>query len=315
MMRCVAWLVITSVGLQSPLLAQDKTADRQASDKVCVAEHPSETLAAIKDRAATCENQQGLPAMLCESQAAPDDRSYLLETATPSETMTRQGPETAIERLNPRFSARLASAIREARNSGLASAGIFSAYRPPSFGVGRFLDRFRSLHAYGLAVDMFGIGEPGSKEAKLWYDIAARHDIVCPYGVDSRREWNHCQPTPIRSVCPDNPLRKTITAERPIDLAEMFKVGDQIIDNPPEASCAVVATNRQEEADAIPPGPALEASLAAPARPGRKHSHEAHDVVDNAFAGARWSDKELMRMVAADMHIGGASHPRKPRRR
>src|SRR5262249_23360113 len=164
------------------------------------------------------EEPQGPPAMPRESQAEADDGSYLLETASSGATMTRQGPETAIARLNPRFVARLADAIREARQSGLSSAGIFSAYRPPAFGVGRFLDRFNSLHAYGLAVDMSGIGGPGSNEAKLWHDIAAKHGIFCPYGADNRTEWNHCQATPIKMVCPDNPLRETITAEGPIAL-------------------------------------------------------------------------------------------------
>jgi hypothetical protein len=47
-------------------------------------------------------------------------------------------------------------------------AGVFSAYRPPAFGVGGFSDKFNSLHTYGLAVDMRGIGTPGSAEAELW---------------------------------------------------------------------------------------------------------------------------------------------------
>ena len=42
---------------------------------------------------------------------------------------------------------------------------MFSAYRPPAFGVGGFSDKFNSLHTYGLAVDMQGIGRPGSPEA------------------------------------------------------------------------------------------------------------------------------------------------------
>jgi len=49
---------------------------------------------------------------------------------------------------------RLAGAVHEARDAGLSSAGVYSAYRPPAFGVGGFSDKFNSLHAYGLAVDI-----------------------------------------------------------------------------------------------------------------------------------------------------------------
>src|SRR5262249_40876012 len=151
---------------------------------------------------------------------------------SPGDTMTRQGPEVAIARLNPEFVAKLASAIRDARVSGLPSAGIFSAYRPPGFGVGGFSDKFQALHSYWLALGIGGIGEPGSKDAKLWHEIAARHGIFCPYGSDSRTEWNHCQATPLKSVIADNPLRKTITADGPVALEVMFEVGNAVIDDP-----------------------------------------------------------------------------------
>ena len=115
-------------------------------------------------------------------------RAYLLETASPGYTMTLQGPEVAISRLHPEFAVRLESAIREARNAGLPFAGVFSAYRPPMFGVGGFSDKFNSLHTYGLAVDMRGIGRPGSPEAQLWHQIAAKNGVVCPYGPGDRAE-------------------------------------------------------------------------------------------------------------------------------
>jgi hypothetical protein len=122
-------------------------------------------------------------------------RAYLIETASPGYTMTLQGPEVAIGRVHPEFAIRLESAIREARSAGLPFAGIFSAYRPPAFGIGGFSDKFNSLHTYGLAVDMHGIGSPGSPEAQLWHQIAAKNGVVCPYGPRARTEWNHCQPT------------------------------------------------------------------------------------------------------------------------
>jgi hypothetical protein len=172
--------------------------------------------------------------MSCADHSSPamelaDARAYLVETATPGYTMTRQGPELAIERLHPEFAIRLANAIREARESGLRLAGIFSAYRPPAFGVGGFADKFNSLHSYGLAVDLAGIGEPGSSEAERWHEIAARRGVICPYGPHNRAEWNHCQPTGLKMVVADNPLRDTITADGPVSLETMFERGDAVI--------------------------------------------------------------------------------------
>ena len=175
------------------------------------------------------------PAPGCsEVGASADDRAYLVETATPGFTMVQQGPDVAIGRLHPEFVRRLAGAIRDARAVGLASAGIFSAYRPPAFGVGGFSDTFNSLHTYGLAVDMTGIGGPGSLDAKTWYEIAARHGVVCPYGVESRVEWNHCQPTWIKIIRTNNPLRETVRADGPVSLENMFVAGSAIIDSPPD---------------------------------------------------------------------------------
>jgi hypothetical protein len=154
------------------------------------------------------------------------ERSYLIETATPGYTMTRQGPERAIGRLHPEFVRRLAAAIAEARGAGLPFAGIFSAYRPPAFGVGGFADKFHSLHTYGLAVDVTGIGAPGTPGAPLWHEIAARNGVICPYGPHNLTEWNHCQPTWVKIILADNPLRETVTAEGPISLEDMFEVGD-----------------------------------------------------------------------------------------
>ena len=166
----------------------------------------------------------------CVAPERESDQAYLVETARPGSTMLRQGPALSVVRLHPMFVRRLAEAIREARTAGLASAGIFSAYRPPAFGVGGFSDKFNSLHTYGLAVDMRGIGGPGSSEAKLWHDIAARHGIVCPYGAGSRREWNHCQPTGVKAIMAGDPLRGTVSPRAPIDLEAMFAMGDALVD-------------------------------------------------------------------------------------
>src|SRR5437773_1049253 len=68
-------------------------------------------------------------------------RSYLIQTASPSYTMAKQGVELAIERLHPEFAIRLTKALREARDYGLL-AGIYSSYRPLAFVVGCFSDIF-----------------------------------------------------------------------------------------------------------------------------------------------------------------------------
>src|SRR5262245_48583062 len=159
------------------------------------------------------------------------ERAYLIKTATPGGTMVRQGPDVAIGRLHPEFVTRLAAAIRGARISGLPDAGVFSAYRPPAFGVGGFKNKFNSLHAYGLAVDMHGIGAPGSAQARLWTRIAAKHGVACPYGVNNPAEWNHCQPTRIKMVRADNPLVKTIAPQGPINPLNMFEAGKGLIES------------------------------------------------------------------------------------
>ena len=189
-----------------------------------------------------------------------DARAYLIETASPGFTMTLQGAELAIGRLHPEFVVRLANAIREARSAGMPFAGVFSAYRPPAFGVGGFSDKFNSLHTYGLAVDMHGIGRPGSPEAQLWHQTAARNGVVCPYGPRDRAEWNHCQPTSVKIILAENPLRETVRAEGPSDLESMFEAGNTIIADMASAansvSKAVPASVRALEAahgpDSIP---------------------------------------------------------------
>jgi hypothetical protein len=169
------------------------------------------------------------PEQATETHETARARAYLIETATPGYTMTRQGPERAIGRLHPEFVRRLAAAIADARVAGLPFAGIFSAYRPPAFGIGGFADKFHSLHTYGLAVDVTGIGAPGTASALLWHEIAARHGVICPYGPHNLVEWNHCQPTWVKIILPDNPLRDTVTADGPISLEGMFEVGYSLI--------------------------------------------------------------------------------------
>jgi hypothetical protein len=166
-----------------------------------------------------------------EGPEVKSERAYLVKTARPGGTMMRQGPEVAIARLHPEFVMRLSAAIREAREQGLPEVGIFSAYRPPAFGVGGFKDKFHSLHSYGLAVDMHGIGRAGSSQARLWSQIAAKHGVACPYGFSNPAEWNHCQPTSTKMVRRDSPLVKTIAAEGPANPFNMFEAGKGLIES------------------------------------------------------------------------------------
>ncbi|HLQ91426.1 MAG TPA: hypothetical protein VK148_15475 [Xanthobacteraceae bacterium] len=156
-------------------------------------------------------------------------RKYLVQTAHPGGTMTLQGAELAISRLHPEFVVRLANAISHARRAGLESAGIFSAYRPPGLGVGGFANKYMSLHSYGLAVDVDGIGGPGSATAVVWHRIAAENHVSCPYGAHHRSEWNHCQALSLNAVAANNPLRATVTEGGPKNIDEMFDVGALVI--------------------------------------------------------------------------------------
>lgn len=167
--------------------------------------------------------------MACSAQAYyPAVQEYLLETSTPGYTMERQGPEVAIGRLHPDFATRLAETIAEARAEGMSEAGIFSAYRPPAFGVGGFSDKFDSLHSYGLAVDMTGIGRAGSDTARRFHKIAAEHGIACVYGPLNRSEWNHCQASWLLRIAPGT-LRSSITLNGPIDLEAMWHAAEKIL--------------------------------------------------------------------------------------
>lgn len=169
---------------------------------------------------------------LADSIGLAADRAYLVATAHPGYTMERQGVVLSIERLHPQFVHRLAAAFRDARRHGIYPR-IFSAYRPPGYGVGGFRDKFYSAHSYGLAVDLVGIGRPGSKTTFAWRKIAAAHGLFGPYSASSRSEWNHFQITPVKMVTlADRGLRRTITARGPVSLQRMWKVADALIPGP-----------------------------------------------------------------------------------
>jgi len=209
--------VFVTVSLASDVALSDSSgsdASLSAAPPVppCGSNEPTDPSNASPGSEPACADAPRTPEDVAEA------RAYLVETASPGYTMTLQGPELAIGRLHPQFAVRLEHAIREARSAGLPFAAVFSAYRPPAFGVGGFSDKFNSLHTYGLAVDMRGIGSPGSSEAQLWHQIAARNGVVCPYGPRDRAEWNHCQPTSVKMILAANPLRETVTPTGPSDL-------------------------------------------------------------------------------------------------
>jgi hypothetical protein len=206
-----------------------------------------------------CADTPRTPAEVAEA------RAYLVETASPGYTMTLQGAEVAIGRLHPEFAVRLERAIREARSAGLPFASVFSAYRPPAFGVGGFSDKFNSLHTYGLAVDMRGIGSPGSPEAQLWHRIAAKNGVVCPYGPRDRAEWNHCQPTSVKIILAQNPLRETVTSAGPLDVGSMFEAGNPLIEDMASAadSLSRTAPTPVRALEAVAKGPEPTTQVAA----------------------------------------------------
>jgi hypothetical protein len=164
--------------------------------------------------------REQLQGTLPPKSAVEEAKAYLVKTATPGYTMTRQGVSLAIDRLHPGFAVKLAAAVKRARDEGLIKAGVFSAYRPPAFGIGAFSDKFDSLHSYGLATDITGIGGAGSASAHRWHQIVLDVGLYLPYGPDHRVEFNHTQFIPAK-VAP-RVLRGTITAEGPIDLRRMW---------------------------------------------------------------------------------------------
>jgi len=105
--------------------------------------------------------------------------------------------------MNPAFAANLAAAIREAKAAGL-NVGIESGYRAPTelqsqgerTSAARFDAAGNSLHSYGLAADISGLGGPNSKAAQQWAAIAARNGLYNPYGIGNAAEFNHWQALP-----------------------------------------------------------------------------------------------------------------------
>jgi hypothetical protein len=243
-------------------------------------------------------------------------RAYLIETASPGYTMTLQGAELAIGRLHPEFAVRLERAIREARSAGLPIASVFSAYRPPAFGVGGFSDKFNSLHTYGLAVDMRGIGSPGSPEAQLWHRIAAKNGVVCPYGPRDRAEWNHCQPTSVKIILAQNPLRETVTSAGPVDVESMFEAGNPLIDDVASAadSLSRVAPTPVRALEAAAKGPEQTTQVAAREQTKRDTPTERVAAKPARHAKLERVAAKSARHAKAERHAAKSGRPAKAER-
>src|SRR5262245_10708559 len=195
----------------------------QAADRAAILE---------RDRLGMLELPQEIQELMPTSppparEGIKEARAYLIRTSTEqwercvADTMARQGVEVAIGRLHPVMAVRVARSIEQARNEGIPAC-VYSAFRPPAFGVGGFSDKYNSTHAYGIAVDFGGIDRPGSKTARRFQEVAASNGLYSLYGPGDRAEWNHYQLIPVRRIAPNNPLRDTITANGPKDEVAMW---------------------------------------------------------------------------------------------
>jgi hypothetical protein len=138
---------------------------------------------------------------------ADDDYSYL---ASLSAHPNRAGDTSNFD---PGFAGKLAAAIRQARAQGL-NVGVESGFRAPTQTGSSFDRSGRSLHSYGMAADINGIGQPGSATARQWYQIATQNGLYNPYGPQNAREWNHYQAVPNELTMADVPKFQQAFAQR-----------------------------------------------------------------------------------------------------
>lgn len=131
---------------------------------------------------------------------ADDPRGYL------NSLSAHQGRHGDTTLLHPDFASRLAGAVRDARAMGL-DVGLESGYRTNDTTGSKYDASGMSLHGYGAAADVSGIGGPGSSTAQLWASIAEAHGLHNPYwNVDAKpgtveartmaKEYNHWQLIP-----------------------------------------------------------------------------------------------------------------------
>lgn len=268
-------------------------------------------------------SQASLPAVidnralekLQAKSAVEEAKAYVLATAHPGDSMRRQGASLAVERLHPALIVRLAAAIKRARAAGLTEAGIFSAYRPPGFHIGGFKDKFKSLHAYGLAIDMTGIGHAGSASARLWKTIAEDAGLCVPYGAANHAEFNHTQLISAKAA-PDR-LQATIAATGPTDLRRMWLasgIGDYVLDVQPTRLAALAPPSSDESSGngeiAVQPGQ----------KAGKRKAERSREKPSRRTASKGGEDRKAQRSAerkhrgeSTRQRVRAAEHEAKPR--
>jgi hypothetical protein len=97
--------------------------------------------------------------------------------------------------LHPEFAQRLAGAIKEARANGL-DVSMMSGYRDANATGSRYDAEGWSLHDKGAAADINGLDGAGGPKTQQWAQIAARHGLSNPYGINNAAEFNHWQLIP-----------------------------------------------------------------------------------------------------------------------
>jgi hypothetical protein len=112
--------------------------------------------------------------------------------------------------MNPEFAIRLATAIQQARNEGMA-VSVFSGFREPNNHPSAYDLKGDSSHSYGLAADVSGIGPAGSATATRWRQIAEGAGLSSPYDPNGG-EWNHWQIGPKLET--DTALRDRLVAAK-----------------------------------------------------------------------------------------------------
>jgi hypothetical protein len=170
-----------------------------------------------------------------EGEPVRDSRDFLVDTARAGSTISQQGIREAIDRLHPDFAIMLAQAIQDARDRGM-NVGVFSAYRAPDMGANPNYARV-SAHGAGVAVDVYGIGRPGSREAQEFYQIARDNGLYNPYGPNNAKEWNHYQLVPetgraLSAEIGPNP-RSALSGDA---LVERWNAGGTPVAAPPETT-------------------------------------------------------------------------------
>ena len=126
---------------------------------------------------------------------ADSDLAYLTSL---SEHPNRPGD---VSNMNPDFAARLAAALKQARDAGLP-VGLMSGYRDDSTTGSAYDAGGNSSHGYGLASDISGLDGPNGKITNAWAQIAEANGLHNPYGVGNKAEFNHWQ-------LPPQPLEQT----------------------------------------------------------------------------------------------------------